>query len=250
MQIREATADDFEAIRAVAAASLHDSYHHMLDPGVIDEALEEWYAADLLAEQLAAEDAAVLVAEDDAGIVAFSQSEIVGRTPADGRILWLHVHPDHRGNGYGTRLLTETKEALVDRGAQRISGAVLDGNRSGNEFYRAHGFERAGDRSVSVAGESLTENVFVATDEDHPEWEALDEVTVDGETAYVNYAEAHRGTEGLFYEAYVDPEREQRYGLFCGACNSFDTAMGTMEEVVCNSCGNRRKATRWDAAYL
>jgi len=250
MQIRDATADDFEALRAVAAASLHDSYHHMLDPKTIDEALEEWYAADLLAQQLADDDAVLLVAEDDAGIVAFSQSEIMGKTPADGRILWLHVHPDHRGHGYGSRLLTRTKEALVDHGAQQISGAVLDGNRHGNEFYRAHGFKRAGDRTVTVADETLTENVFVATDEEHVEWESLDEVTLGDETAYVNYAEAHRGTEGQFYEAYVDAERERRYGLFCGACNSFDNAMGPMEEVVCNSCGNRRKATRWDAAYL
>lgn len=250
MQIREATTDDFEAIRAVAAASLHDSYHHMMDPSTIDDALEEWYAADLLAEQLADDDAVLLVAEDDAGVVAFSQSVIVGKTPADGRILWLHVSPDYRGHGYGSRLLTETKDALVEHGAQRISGVVLGGNRLGNEFYEAHGFESAGERTVRVSDETLTENVYVATDEDHVEWESLDEVTVDGETAYVNYAEAHRGTKGRFYEAYVDRDRDRPYGLFCGACNSFDVAMGTMEEVACNNCGNRRKAVRWDAAYL
>ena len=36
----------------------------------------------------------------------------------------------------------------------------------------------------------------------------------------------------------------------CGGDEGFDVAMDTMERLECNECGNRRKAARWDAAYL
>ncbi|WP_435345671.1 GNAT family N-acetyltransferase [Haloarchaeobius sp. HRN-SO-5] len=250
MQIREATADDFESMRALASASLHDSYESIFDPSTIDTAVEEWYGDDLLSDQVATDDAVVLVGEADDGLAAFSQSELVGDAPVEGRILWLHVDPDHRGHGYGSRLLTETRETLLDHGAQRITGVVLEGNRIGNEFYEAHGFEQAGERTVDVGDESFVENVFVEASNDRGEWEAVEAVETEDGDLFVNYAEPHRGSEGPFYEAYRDEERERHFGLFCAVCNSTDVAMGTMEEVVCNVCGNRRKATRWDASYL
>ena len=250
MEIREATSEDFESIRAVASASLHESYREIFDSSTIDTAVEEWYSDEVLSEQIEDEEAVLLVAETD-GVAGFSQSETVGDTTIEGRILWLHIHPDERGNGYASRLFTETRAALVDRGAHRVTGRVLEGNRLGNKFYEAHGFENAGDREVEVAGESFVENVFVeAVDEEGDEWESVDEIEVEDGTVFINYAEVHRGSDGPFYEAYRDQARERRYGLFCGVCDSTDVAMSTMEEAVCNECGNRRKATRWDASYL
>jgi len=79
---------------------------------------------------------------------------------------------------------------------------------------------------------------------------AIDEVTTDGETVYVSYGEAARGTRAPFYTTYKSEDRHDRYAWFCGNCDSIDNAMDAMGRIECNNCGNRRKATRWDASYL
>lgn len=59
-----------------------------------------------------------------------------------------------------------------------------------------------------------------------------------------------RGSRGAFYPAYLDPDGGRRFGWFCANCGSTDAAMDPMGRISCDRCGNRRKATRWDAAYL
>ena len=71
----------------------------------------------------------------------------------------------------------------------------------------------------------------------------------EGETIYVATDEGAIGSDGPFYAAYLTSDRERRYGWFCSNCESFDNAMDPMGRVECNRCGNRRKATEWDAAH-
>ncbi|WP_435335634.1 GNAT family N-acetyltransferase [Haloarchaeobius sp. TZWWS8] len=251
MEIRPATDADFDAIRDIANRSLHETYESFLDAESIDEAVGTWYASDALQDQLDAEDTLLLVAEDDDGIVGFSQSQIFGETPAEGRIVWLHVDPDARDRGIGARLLVRTQEELLDAGAGQLSGVVLEGNELGNDFYEANGYEHASERTVEISGTELTENVFIrAESDDETDWETLDEYDTEDGPVYVSYSESNRGSNGPFYQAYTDDDRDQKYGWFCGACQSFETAMSSMGEVVCNECENRRKPTRWDASYL
>ncbi|MFC6955152.1 GNAT family N-acetyltransferase [Halorubellus litoreus] len=250
MEVRDATADDFEAMRRTAAASMHESYDSFLDPETIDAALDEWYGADTLAAQVTAEGALLYVAVEDDDVVGFVQAETVSKDPVEGRVLWLHVHPDARGDGVGSRLFVRAQEALVDAGAERITGVVLEGNDLGTAFYEGHGFTRAGEREVEVGDESYAEAIYVQGESGGTEWESLDEYDVDGRSVYVSYSEADRGSNGPLYTAYSDPDREQKYGFFCGACHSFDVSMDSMGVVECNDCENRRKATRWDASYL
>lgn len=250
MEIRDATVDDFEAVRRTAGASMHESYGSFLEPTRIDDALEQWYGADMLAAQIEGENALVFVAIEDDDVVGFVQAEIVPGDTPEGRILWLHVHPEARGDGLGSRLLVRAKDELLDRGATSITGVVLEGNDAGTAFYEGHGFTRAGTRAVDIGGETHEEAVYVSGVDGGTDWETLDEYDVDGESVYVSYAEAERGSRGRFYQAYADPDRDRKYGYFCGACHGFDVSMNAMGVVECNDCGNRRKATRWDASYL
>lgn len=73
--------------------------------------------------------------------------------------------------------------------------------------------------------------------------------TPGGETVHVTREEGDRGAEAPFFVAYLTPDRERRYGWFCGHCESLDTAMDPMGRVECNRCGNYRKPTTWDAAH-
>lgn len=250
MEIREATTADADAIRSIARDSLSSTYTAFLDEETIDDAIDQWYG-DSLADDLDDDRVRFLIVERDGEVVAFSQSELVGQRANTGHLLWLHVHPDHRDGGTGVRLLVRTREALLEAGADGIRCFVLADNEGGNQFYREHGFERAGQREVEIGDETFTENVYVESDlEDDGEWGAIDELTVDGETIYVSYGEAARGSRAPFYTAYKTTDRHDHYAWFCGNCDSIDNAMDAMGRIECNNCGNRRKATRWDSSYL
>ncbi|MBB2911103.1 GNAT superfamily N-acetyltransferase [Streptosporangium becharense] len=51
----------------------------------------------------------------------------------------LFVHPDHRGHGYGRKLLAELARICVERDYGRLEWAVLDWNTPAIEFYHSLG---------------------------------------------------------------------------------------------------------------
>ncbi|MFC4358807.1 GNAT family N-acetyltransferase [Halobium salinum] len=252
MEIREATDDDIEGIRTVARESLLASYTPALSEELIEEAVDNWYGDGFEAE-LADDEALLLVGVEDDTVVAFSQSYLTQLENQTGDVNWLHVHPDHRGHGYGSKLLTETEGRLVDSGIVRLKGRVLEANESGPEFYESHGYDRGDEREVEIGDGTFTEWSFVKLPgEEGEEYEApLDPRELeDGRTVYVAYDEADRGDKGPLFVAYMDENREERYGYFCGHCESFDIAMDAMGRIECNDCENKRKPSRWDASYL
>ncbi|SFL05232.1 Ribosomal protein S18 acetylase RimI [Halogranum rubrum] len=250
MELREATAADIEQIRQVARDSLMESYSHALDESVIDESVDEWYGDDLT-DELDRDDVVYLVADDDGTVTGFSQSYLVGRDGTNGQISWLHVSPDARGSGLGSRLLTRTEEVLVDHGATRLSGKVLTVNKAGAEFYEGHGYEEGDTRKIDLGAESFTERTYLKFPGTEGEQQApLDPRQVDDTTVYVAFDESDRGSTAPLYVAYLDEGREERYGYFCGHCESFEVSMDAMGRVVCSDCGNKRRPSRWDASYL
>lgn len=250
MEVREATESDAETIRTIAHNSLTSTYTDFLDEGTIEDAINQWYGDDF-ADTIETDHSLILVIEHDGEIAGFSQSELVGQRRENGQLLWLHIDPDHRGHGIGVRLLVRTREKLLEEGANQIQCFVLEDNEGGNEFYQDHGFQQAGQREVEIGDEVFTENVYVEGEiESDEEWNAVDELEVDDETIYVSYGEATRGSRSPFYAAYESADHEERYGWFCGQCDTLENSMDTMGRIECNVCGNRRKGTRWDASYL
>ena len=63
---------------------------------------------------------------------------------------------------------------------------------------------------------------------------------------FVARAAGRRGSKGPFFRVFTDETGDERWGYRCGNCESFDTAVDTMGKVVCNDCGNVRKADDWD----
>lgn len=252
MEIREARPDDIEGIRAVARASLAESYGHALSDDVIDTVIPEWYDADGLAAELDDEGTLFLVAATDGEIEGFAQCYLVRRRNTVGEIDWIHVDPERRGEGLGEELLETAERELVDRGAGHVEGRVLDVNEGGNAFYEDHGYESTGEHRVEIGGEQFDERLYTKLPADEPESQVLTEArnTPSGEVVYVARDEGVRAPDGPFYPTYLDRDRTERYGWLCGGCDSFDTAMDSMDRIQCNGCGNQRKAGRWDAAYL
>ena len=251
MELRDATEADVESIRGVARASLMASYGHAVDEGILETAVERWYDAADLAEELDDASTRFLVAVEDDVVVAFTESYVVDRRERVGEIDWIHVHPDHRGRGVGSELLSRIEGELREAAVDAIEGSVLAENEAGAEFYEREGYERTGEREVDVGDRTFQEMIYrkLLVDEEVDEATAAGHETDDGETVHVAFGESDRGSVAPFYAVYSDEERDQRYGYLCGACESTNVAVDTMDAVECLECENRRKPARWDAAY-
>ncbi|MES3516330.1 MAG: GNAT family N-acetyltransferase, partial [Natronomonas sp.] len=184
-----------------------------------------------------------LVVEIDGEPVAFSESVLVD---SRGDIQWLHVAAMYRGEGIGDRLFKATKERLEEGGAETIRGIVIADNNEGNTFYERRGLVKVDETTVEIDGTPFRENIYV--DEEQTSVPTIE--GAEGQTLYVDKTDADRGSKGAIYTVYTDGRQENRYGYYCGACESIVTAMDTMGAIECDSCGNRVKPTRWDAAYM
>ena len=192
---------------------------------------------------MASDDRLLLVADRDGQVVGFAESE---HSSSDATLLWLHVDPAHRGEGIADALFDETRERLADAGADRMVGRVLNDNLDGNAFYEAQGFEKLREDEVEIAGRTYFENVYAeAPDEGLQPTESAD-----GETVFIDESDWDDGSAGKFYAVYADEDATEHYGYFCANCDRLANAMDAMGRIECDSCGNARKPTRWDAAYL
>ncbi|MFB6156561.1 MAG: GNAT family N-acetyltransferase [Haloferacaceae archaeon] len=252
MNVREAELDDIEGIRETARESLSASYTPTVGDDVIEEAVEAWYGDEFVYD-LGSGEVLVLVAIEDGKVRGFAQSRLLEGQETVGEIQWIHVHPEARGEGIGARLLHRTETTLTVRGAERLRGRVLEANETGEEFYRENGYSVASTRDIDIGGESYEEVTMAKSPEEGEEvaTTATEARTLpNGETGYVAYDEGEGASLGPLYVTYLDEDRNEPYGWFCGACGSFDVAMDPMGRAECTGCGNRRKPTRWDASYL
>ncbi|MGM0399372.1 MAG: GNAT family N-acetyltransferase [Halobacteriota archaeon] len=248
MDVRNATPEDATAIKSVARKSLLGSYTGALDDDTIEEAVEEWYGGDRLQDLLERETEHFLVAESDDAIVGFAELTVSDATDV-GAIQWLHVDPEYRGEGVGSALLEAAEMDLLDRGVARVEGAVLAANVDGINFYEDHGYVRGADQETSIAGDTFTERRYLRFPEGEPA-ALMEAKQTDEGTYYVALDEHEIGSRGDFYVAYTDVGRTERYGYYCDNCDSINTSMDSMGRIICNDCGNKHKASRWDAAWL
>jgi len=242
MEVREAKANDRPAIRDVARRSMQTSYS--LDPKAIIGAIEEWYDENRLRNMLEDDDKVLLVAVVDDQVVGFSDSVVTGENTAE--ILWLHIDPDYRGEDIGLDLYKATQNHLASLGASNLRGRVLADNAGGNAFYENRGLVKVGEEEVEIDGTPYVENIYAEVEAERMEELELD----DGSTVYVDHHSEETGSIAPFHVVYTDPEGEDIYGYWCSKCESLANAMDAMGRIQCDECGNARKPTRWDAAYL
>ncbi|UWG47615.1 Acetyltransferase (GNAT) family [Halanaeroarchaeum sp. HSR-CO] len=248
MDVRNATPADATAIKSVARKSLLGSYTGALDDDTIEEAVEEWYGGDRLQDLLEQETEHFLVAETDDDVVGFAELTVSDATDV-GAIQWLHVDPEYREEGVGSALLEAAEVDLLDRGVARVEGAVLAANVDGINFYEDHGYVRGADQETTIAGDTFTERRYLRFPEGEPA-ALMEAKQTDEGTYYVALDEHEIGSRGDFYVAYTDVGRNERYGYYCDSCDTINTSMDSMGRIICNDCGNKHKASRWDAAWL
>jgi GNAT superfamily N-acetyltransferase len=268
MELREPETADTERIRELVESTMTTSY--ALSPQQIEALLEEDFGEQQLLQSFEDTAFVTLVAESTVNGAETTVGGIVEAEllEGEGEVRWLFVDPEHRGKGIGTRLFETAVEALREQGAERVRASTLEANREGDQFVERFGFERADDRHVEIAGESLVEYVYVESptdaepaaepetgenaDADLPNTEMDNGVTTvttdDGQQVYINREEEDSGTDGLFFVAYTDEEYTEQFGYYCANCGSLDTTMDNMGRVECSECSNTH-AARSDEAY-
>jgi ribosomal protein S18 acetylase RimI-like enzyme len=150
VDLRPADTGDIEAIATLHAENWRRHYRGAfsdayLDGGVYDDRRAIW------SQRLTAPDPAddTVVAEAGAALVGFAHT-ILDDDPEWGALLDnLHVSPDARRSGLGTRLMAASAAAVVARGQHPgLYLWVLEGNVAAQTFYDALGGRLAG-REVS-----------------------------------------------------------------------------------------------------
>ena len=155
MNIRPAEPDDFDAIKAVARETWHDTYDE-LEAELIDRTVDEWYTDDSM--PLEAPGTIVLVVEDDDGDVSgFTHAVAQGET-AD--ILRMYVSPSVQGEGVGTDLHERLVEQLEVYDVDRIRAFDFAFNEASREFYEGLGFEQTDTGEVVIDGDTYDEAVY------------------------------------------------------------------------------------------
>ena len=142
--MRPATTDDGHVIGEVHAAAWQLGFGHMLDAEFLERAsdgrLNGWPYA--IAHVLARSNL-VLVAEQDAHVLAFSQSGQPDDGGPDAEIFAFYCHPMAWGTGIADALMHETCE-LLSTGARRAVLWTPNEARRARRFYERRGFRHTG----------------------------------------------------------------------------------------------------------
>ncbi|RRJ32478.1 GNAT family N-acetyltransferase [Halocatena pleomorpha] len=248
MNIRTATEADTTKIYDIAQQSTQASY--AVSPTAIDIIVEEWFDVGVLEDRL--DEHVIGVAETDESVVGFAEGTITDDT---GELLWLHVHPEERGQHAGTELFEWTRETLLDRGATDVHVRILASNTEGDGFAERFGYERIDQRDTEFGGESWREHIYAPIAEDtgatapaEPR-DVPSTIEADGEERFLA-DEAIPGDAAPFYPLYNDESYDEQYGYYCSNCGSTAQAADELDRIKCTECGNVHRPDDWDDAYL
>lgn len=258
MEIREATTDDSDTIRAIAEQSFQASY--ALSPLDIETIVDIEFRNEHLESRLGDGETFLLVAVDDDTLAGFTEGRITAE--GQGEIVWLHVEPTARGQGIGTKLFESLSEKLRDAVGEQIRATVLADNQEGGEFFERFEFVHNGRTKREFGDNTLHVEIYVVEDEERPFTEddsasdqspntpVPEEITVDGTTRFIDRSESVSGKKGEFVLVFETEQHEDRFGFYCVHCDSFTSSVDGLGKIVCEQCGNVHTPEEWDGSYL
>ncbi|MET0468288.1 MAG: GNAT family N-acetyltransferase [Aeromicrobium sp.] len=163
MTVRPATSTDVPALADLAART----FPLACPPGMPEESMAAFIAqhlsADRFEEYLVAEEAEVLVAQDDAGTLT-GYTLTFSREPYDEHLAAIvrqrptvelskcYADPAAHGTGVASSLMDAVVEAAREAGAASVWLGVNGRNARAQRFYAKHGFEVVGERRFVVGG--------------------------------------------------------------------------------------------------
>lgn len=159
IRIRQATAADIPAIRALAHAAWPVAYGAILSPEQLAYMLELMYNEAALLRQMD-EGSVFLLAELDGTIIGFSSHSVHHNGKAVTRLHKLYLHPERKGTGVGRLLLHAVEEAGRAAGDAVLNLNVNRFNPSAG-FYRHLGFQVVREEVLDIgAGYVMDDHVM------------------------------------------------------------------------------------------
>lgn len=149
IRVRRATPSHAPAIRDIASAAWRDTYRDMLRDETIEWFIERAYSEERVSLRIERHE--TWIAELDGRVAAFAETSIEADRVT---LVAIYAEPGLRGLGMGTALLDAIVEAHPDL---PIAADVLAGNRVGETFYEARGFEPRETVEEQLDAELVTE---------------------------------------------------------------------------------------------
>jgi len=155
--IRQATAEDAEAIARVQVMTWRAAYAGIMPAGFL-AALSEQKHGEGWRRQLSDSQTVVFVADKNAEVIGFASGG--DSRDADRRgeveVYAIYVLPEHWGRGIGRELLAKLETALANN--RGVGLWVLRDNRQAIQFYEAAGYRVDGaEKEIRVWGKRLME---------------------------------------------------------------------------------------------
>ncbi len=136
IRVRRATPSHATAIRDIAQSAWRATYRGMLRDETIEWFVERAYSEERVALRIERHE--TWVAELDGVVTAFAETAVEPEEPDRVTLVAIYANPGMRGRGLGSALL----DAIIDAHPDLpIVADVLAGNRLGEVFYEARGFE-------------------------------------------------------------------------------------------------------------
>ncbi|MGH3351661.1 MAG: GNAT family N-acetyltransferase [Nocardioides sp.] len=148
MRVRQATAEDLDAVIDVGVRTWRATYPPITGETYVEEGIVKWWVPDTVLPSI--ENGRVLVAEVDdqidGQVVAMASYTIF----EDHLMLWkLYVLPDSQGSGAGSALMTEV---IVRAGDLPVRLTHLVGNDRAHAVYERLGFVETGTIESPIDG--------------------------------------------------------------------------------------------------
>lgn len=162
--IRSIRTEDAEAIRRVARKTWLETYSDIHGRETTEQLIDDWYAVDVLRDDIENDDILFFVAEREE-VVGFISLVVTDETSkfdlADHEVEFrqIYVDPDHWRSGIGTRLNERAHAEAADRGMTRVKTLALADNDISHKFQDDQGHEIVDEVEITVAGEEYDATV-------------------------------------------------------------------------------------------
>lgn len=164
-RIRNAVADDAEALADIHACSWEAAYDGMISAEAIAKVNTGRPALwkRILGESNENDTFAVCDGERAAGFLVVGRSRDEGADTSACEIISLYLTPSHFGKGFGSLAMRHALAYAAELGYRTLTLWVLEKNIPAQQFYEKHGFRFDGSRKQIIIGEPMYELRYMLT---------------------------------------------------------------------------------------